>query len=139
MKSKAIGLNHITLSVSDLDRSFDFYANVLGFEPVARWRRGAYLETGGTWIALNLNARIKEADRPDYSHIAFTCHEDGFEALNARLVEAGAREWSQNSSEGSSFYFLDPDGHKLEIHVGNLETRLKEMRENPWDAIEFFR
>lgn len=34
------GLNHLTLAVSDLDRSFDFYRHLLGFtsRPLARRR-----------------------------------------------------------------------------------------------------
>jgi glutathione S-transferase fosA5 len=34
------GLNHITLSVSDVERSFEFYTTVFGFEAVARWPKG---------------------------------------------------------------------------------------------------
>ena len=40
------GLNHLTLAVSDLDRSFEFYRHLLGFTPHARWQGGAYLVGG---------------------------------------------------------------------------------------------
>ena len=40
------GLNHLTLAVSDLDRSFEFYRHLLGFTPHARWQGGAYLSLG---------------------------------------------------------------------------------------------
>jgi catechol 2,3-dioxygenase-like lactoylglutathione lyase family enzyme len=33
-------INHLTLSVPDVDRSFRFYVDTLGLKPLARWRRG---------------------------------------------------------------------------------------------------
>ena len=48
--------------------------------------------------------------------------------------------FKENHSEGESFYFLDPDGHKLEIHVGDWQSRLTTKRQNPggWQQIEWF-
>ena len=133
------GLNHITLSVSDLERSFDFYTRILDFDPVARWAKGAYLELDGLWLALVLDPKVEGIDRSDYSHIAFSCLADDFAALSEALEHEGFGAWSENRSEGDSYYFRDPDGHKLEIHVGDLETRLQDMKANPWGEIRFFR
>ena len=36
------------------------------------------------------------------------------------------------------FYVRVLDGHRLEIHVGDLGTRLAAMKARPWTAIEFF-
>jgi len=36
------GLNHITIAVRDIDKSFDFYVNLLGMKPHAKWSKGAY-------------------------------------------------------------------------------------------------
>lgn len=132
------GLNHITLSVSDVDRSFHFYVDVLGCKPSARWDNGAYLTAGNTWIALLKSDAIAAVERPDYSHIAFSCAPEHFSDLATALAEAGCSAWSENKSEGDSYYFLDPDGHKLEIHVGDLESRLQTMRMDPWASFEFF-
>ena len=49
------GLNHLTLAVSDVARSFDFYVHLLGCEPHARWDRGAYLTAGSLWVCLSLD------------------------------------------------------------------------------------
>jgi len=132
------GINHITLAVKNIEKSFEFYKDILGLKPVAKWKNGVYLTTGDTWIALNQDSKVSEAKRPDYSHIAFTCTSSDFHALKSCLLDYGSVEWSENESEGDSFYFLDPDGHKFEIHVGDLQSRLKEMQNNPWDTFEYY-
>ena len=45
-----LGLNHLTLAVSEVERSFRFYVEVLGFIPKARWHQGAYLVLGDLWL-----------------------------------------------------------------------------------------
>lgn len=132
------GLNHITFAVTDLARSFAFYVEALGCRPVARWSNGAYLTAGGVWLALVVEDDVNPTGRTDYSHIAFTCAPDDFAAMSERLRAAGADTWQPNRSEGDSFYFTDPDGHRLELHVGDLDSRLMHMRSHPWDSIEFF-
>lgn len=125
------GLNHITLAVSDLEKSFFFYESILGLKPIARWQQGAYFLAGTFWLALNLDQSVLSSSRNDYSHLAFDCEPEEFACLRDRLTAFGCREWSINQSEGDSFYFTDPDGHKLEIHVGDLESRLKSLLDNP--------
>ena len=132
------GINHITLAVKNVEKSFEFHKDILGFKPVAKWNSGAYLTAGDTWIALIQDSKVLEAKRLDYSHIAFNCTSSDFQALKNRLLDYGSVKWSENESEGDSFYFLDPDGHKFEIHVGDLQSRLKEMQDNPWDTFEYY-
>lgn len=132
------GINHITISVSDVGRSFAFYTDTLGLRAVARWSTGAYLQAGPTWVALVQERGVAHAVRPDYSHIALTVPPKSFQSAAAALDAAGAPSWKGNTSEGESRYFLDPDGHKLEIHATDLEDRLASMRRHPWDRIEFY-
>jgi len=127
-----LGLNHVTLSVSDLERAFRFYREVLGMRPVARWYKGAYLTAGDLWLCLNLETELGErVPNPAYDHMAFSVAASDFEVMRRRLIDAGAGSWHENRSEGDSHYFLDPDGHKVEIHVGNLESRVASLKAKP--------
>jgi glutathione S-transferase fosA5 len=132
-------LNHLTIAVRDVERSFVFYRDVLGLQPLARWERGAYLLAGGeTWVCLTLDAATRTAPLPEYTHVAFSVSEASMAALAARLRDAGAPRWQENLSEGDSLYFLDPDGHKLELHVGDWRSRLAACRERPFEGMEIF-
>jgi catechol 2,3-dioxygenase-like lactoylglutathione lyase family enzyme len=132
------GINHITLSIKDIERSFVFYTQVLGFRPVARWPKGAYLLAGDMWVALVVDPHVRDAPLPEYTHIAFTVSSRGFGAMSARIKRAGVQVWQDNWTEGESLYFVDPDGHKLEIHASDLETRMQTAKEQPWEGLEFF-
>ncbi len=119
------GVNHITLAVSNLTTSLEFYCDLLGCNRVHTWARGAYLEAGGTWICLAVCDAIDE--RSDYSHLAFDASPEGFESLASKFDDRGVQRWKENRSEGDSIYFLDPDGHRLEIHIGSLGSRMSHI------------
>jgi len=123
------GLNHITIAVSDLDQSVHFYKNIVGLEVHVVWAQGAYLSAGDLWFCLSVDP---PCEKTDYTHIAFSVDQKSFRPFCDELISKGVSQWKSNSSEGDSMYFLDPDGHKLEIHVGNLHTRLKTIREKPY-------
>lgn len=132
------GVNHITFAVSDLPRALRFYVEVIGCSKIATWERGAYLRAGDMWLCLSLDAAVSMGAARDYTHVAFTFDPAGLAELRERLSVFGGFEWKANSSEGDSVYFLDPDGHRLEAHVGNLESRLASLREAPYDGLEVF-
>lgn len=132
------GINHVTLAVRDLERSFSFYTTVPGLKPVAKWARGAYLLAGDGWICLSLDTETRHGPLAEYTHLAFSVDRSAFadcaEAIRSRNVVL----WKENRSEGDSLYFLDPDGHKLEIHAGDLQSRLAALRMQPYEGLELY-
>jgi catechol 2,3-dioxygenase-like lactoylglutathione lyase family enzyme len=129
------GLNHITITVIDLEQSFNFYVNLLGMVPRVRWDQGAYLTLGEVWFCLSWD-QVKPSQ--DYCHIALDIAEHDFNTFAERLRAADVIEWKQNTSEGESVYFLDPNGHKLEIHSGNLQSRLQSLKLTPYKGLVWF-
>ena len=132
------GLNHLTLAVVDLSRSVEFYLALPGFKLAARWEAGAYLSLGDLWLCLSLDENRVSVQQPDYTHYAFSVAQDDFEAVTVCLRRLNVTEWKSNSSEGDSFYFADPDGHRLEVHVGSLASRLEQCRRQPYAGMECF-
>lgn len=118
------GLNHITLSCSDLRQSIDFYQDFLGMKLEHQWDKGAYFSAGELWFCL-IEKPHYQAPQQGYTHIAFSIQQKDFTHWKDKLKKAEVQEWQENKSEGDSIYFLDPDGHQLELHVGNLQSRLQ--------------
>jgi catechol 2,3-dioxygenase-like lactoylglutathione lyase family enzyme len=139
------GINHITLAVKDIEKSFSFYREVLGFTPLIKWDRGAYFLIGdikemekGFWFCLHVDPKRQPHDC--YTHYAFSVSEKDFETMVTRITTSCASLFQENRSPGKSIYFLDPDDHKLEIHVGTFEDRItaKKKDQGEWKNVEWF-
>ncbi len=114
MGSRTLGLSHLLLQTSDIERAERFYVDVLGFtvrkrEPFDETRRlivthqGLGLTEGGP------------GDGRQVEHIAFRV--DNVAALAARIRDAGApilRELGPGAY-GTTIYVADPDGNKIEL------------------------
>ena len=128
------GINHITLSVRDLAQSLKFYVDVLGCVVAAETPSGCYLRAGDLWLALEVDAHVRTGPLPEYTHIAFSVRQEDYAGLADKIRASGAEIFKENKSEGDSLYFLDPNGHRLEIHVGDLDSRLAVMAGHPETA-----
>ncbi len=132
------GLNHITLAVKDIETSFAFYLNILGFKPLCKWEGSAYFLVGELWFCLDREPQRQTT--PCSTHYAFSVSPQDFQIISERIIKSCTKLYKENTSPGKSLYFLDPDGHKLEIHVGDWKTRLQAKKENPgkWKNVEWF-
>ncbi|PKL80108.1 MAG: glutathione transferase [Candidatus Melainabacteria bacterium HGW-Melainabacteria-1] len=130
------GINHITLAVRQRDVSLAFYVELLGCRLLARWPQGAYLLAGQLWLALIVDPATRSRPLPEYTHLALDVSPEDFVSLADQLIQARVPIWKDNQSEGDSLYFLDPDGHKLEIHASTLNRRLVSAVAQPWEGFE---
>jgi len=117
-------IDHIVLTVFDIDRTIDFYSRVLGMEPVtfAGGRRG--LSFGRQKLNLHQAGREYEpkALRPapgaiDLCFIAATPLGQVIESLKAEKVAIIQGPVAKTGALGSmqSVYFRDPDGNLVEV------------------------
>ena len=135
------GVNHITLAVCDIERSFRFYRDILGFKPLVKWNQGAYFLIGeeeSFWFCLNVDKNRQPS--PCYTHYAFSVPEGEFDNMVESITRVAVPMFKENTSPGKSFYFPDPDGHKLEIHVGNWKDRViaKKADAGSWENVEWY-
>lgn len=125
---KVQGFNHVTVNVSDLSRSLNFYTGILGLQLIHKGNTDVYLEWGSAWICL--------IEKPEYTelmgsvigidHIAFSIAEEHFEeAVQVlRTHEVRIIRGPVKRGVGWTVNFLDPDGIQLELHTSNLRERM---------------
>ena len=124
------GMDHIVLTVADIDRSLGFYTDVLGLKPerVEQFQKG---EVGfpsvriseGTLIDLmkmngpvvnegiarNLNHFCLVAEGLDLEELIASLKANDVPVLRGPVSRWGAR------GQAMSVYFLDPDGNEIEV------------------------
>jgi len=105
-------IDHIALTVTDVDRSVHWYLSVLGLErrDEDAWAVPAVVCAGSTCIAL---FQGKPTGGP--RHLAFKADRQNFEQARADLQRLGVAFEFEDHGIAHSIYFRDPDGHVLEI------------------------
>ncbi|KAJ3694204.1 hypothetical protein LUZ60_009684 [Juncus effusus] len=119
-------LNHISVRCRSLEKSLDFYQNVLGFIPI---RRPGSFDFDGAWlfnygIGIHLlqsedlkKVPVKREINPKDNHISFQC--ESMSAVEKRLKELDIEYVQCRVEEGGIYvdqiFFHDPDGFMIEI------------------------
>jgi catechol 2,3-dioxygenase-like lactoylglutathione lyase family enzyme len=123
------GIDHVAMSVPDVERSAQWYIDVLGFE---RRHEGmwdgipVFIGKGTTSLAL-FPARSKERstssarDEIRMLHLALRANRASFLVAQEELKRRGIKFEFQDHEISHSIYFRDPDGHKLEITTYELK------------------
>ena len=122
------GIDHVAIGVCDVQRSTNWYIEVLGFERLydGAWNGiPTFVGKGNTGIALfpaSSDAESTSSPRRAIRmlHLAFRANRENFGAAQRELKERGIKFEFQDHGISHSIYFRDPDGHQLEITTYEL-------------------
>jgi catechol 2,3-dioxygenase-like lactoylglutathione lyase family enzyme len=129
--STARGLHHMALLSSDVERTVRFYQDVLGFPLTEVMENRDYAGSTHFFFDIGNGNALAFFDFPGLDlgpyaevlgglhHIAISITRDNWEAAYARLRDAGVEVHEES---GTSIYFRDPDGARLELIAEPLGT-----------------
>ena len=125
------GLQHVAITVSDLQRSTEWYSRLFGAEPVldedeesGEFHHTVYVLEGGLLFGLHTHMGREAKDafdehRTGLDHIAFALPDSAsLEEWGRKLDELGISHGSiKKAHYGSGISFRDPDGIALEFFI----------------------
>lgn len=125
------GIHHLLFSVSNLNKSIEFYKQVFGAKLLIKEDACAYLEIKGLLIRL---IRIKEMEKlaffNTYSHISFSIDGNDYDKILNRLKELNVniQETCLEHENGKTIYFKDLDGYLFKFSTRSKEDILDSER-----------
>ncbi len=119
---RILKIDHVALSVRNLESSVQWYRDVLGLEVdrSVAWEGPPIMMTGGTGaIALfqnsKLNREIESLEVQGFRHVALAVERSDFEQAKAELTARNIVYEFQDHGRAISLYVSDPDGYEIEI------------------------
>jgi len=120
---KLEAIDHVALTVRNVEQSVQWYVEVLGLERRFKKEWGSHpavVGVGNTSLAIFPVKAVEPAPPPGpetlcYRHVAFRVDRENFERARKELRGRGIELEPQDHGTAHSIYFLDPDGHQLEI------------------------
>jgi lactoylglutathione lyase len=103
-RARAVGINHVALTVGDIDAALEFYGRFVAFELRGRVPGGAFLDLGDQFLALGEGEAAGDAQR----HFGLVV--DDKEAVRAAVRAAGI-----DVRPSGHLRFRDPWGNAIEI------------------------
>ena len=127
--STARGVHHLALLCSDVEQTIRFYQDLLGFPLVELFENRDYSGSTHLFFDLGHGNTLAFFDFPGlglgpyaevlggFHHLAISVESSQWRAARERLEAAGVPTQIES---GSSLYFSDPDGARLELIAEDL-------------------
>jgi catechol 2,3-dioxygenase-like lactoylglutathione lyase family enzyme len=140
-------IGHVGILVSDFDRSFKFYTEVLGCTVtncrrnedgtgsaflrfhedhhnvvIASAPKGVDVTSQGPRERLIQQIAFEVENRDEFLKALAHLHSHGVKIINGPLVHGLEGGGNLGGSGSRSFYFLDPDGNRLEIFADGMKV-----------------
>ncbi len=126
------GISHITLIVSDLEKSKRIIIDVLSGKEIYdsstnnfSLSKEKFFDVNGLWLVLMEGPALTEKT---YNHIAFKVQDTDLPKAEEAIKNLGLEikpPRPRIEGEGQSVYFYDYDNHMFELHTGTLDERLQ--------------
>lgn len=126
-QSPTMYVRDVTLNVENLDRSLQFYKEVLGFEVARRTQKTASLITaGGDVLLILVQSSAMQKFQPRMTglyHFALLLpSRKDLSVFVRHLLSLGLRFGSGDHLVSEAIYFSDPDGHGIEVYADRNPT-----------------
>ena len=119
-RTKTYGLTHLSISVTDIDRTLNFYRHVFEMEIMYHEKHMVQLTTPGCFDILVFEEKRKESFHLDngISHFGFRLRDpNDIDAIIAKIETAGGKIIDKGEFVSGSPYvfFKDPEGYTVEV------------------------